>query len=108
MVSEFLVECMKPRADESSGAIGMLAAAATLDERKSLIELTQRLLISPCCQKQGKVVSDRREAETTWTALTRTLARHPTCNSREFTNTAVLIIQGPENSGTDHSTRIRH
>lgn len=108
MVSEFLVECMKPRADESSGAIGMLAAAATLDKGKPLIELTQRLLISLCCQKQGQIVSDSGEAKTARPTLAGTLARHPASNSCEFTNSAVLIIKGPENPGADYSADIRY
>ena len=86
----------------------MLAATATLNKRKPLIELTQRLVISLRCQKQGQVVSDSGEAESAGAALAGTFARHPASDSLKFTNTAVLVVKGPKNPGADHSTGIRH
>jgi hypothetical protein len=46
VVSEFFMECVQPRTDESRGAIRMLAAAATLNQWQTVVELAQCPVIS--------------------------------------------------------------
>jgi hypothetical protein len=86
----------------------MLATAATLNKGETIIEFIQCLVTTLRRKKQGQVVSDSGQAESARTALACTLASHPASDSSEFTNTAVLVVKGPENSGADYSTGTRH
>ena len=103
MKVDFVGERVQPRADESRGAVRVLAPTAVTNQaqsRRETVDVGDRRQPGRC--ESMNILAQCRQAEQAWSALPSALARHPRGHPIDLLQWAGSAADDPQHGGTDH------